>query len=347
MKRTDDIIRILSSVLLGMLIKDFHSLSDNLNGFFRSFPNHSAYAGIIATLTAITLIGLFVRNIHGSARYDDFVEKKEYVLSLDATVAKRSSAFLLTFLGLFIGPVLASHIIAYHLPKVAGNSSWWVIAPLFFTLAVYAVWDLFLWLGDVKHTTNTESLTIQDVAHRWLKIDAYCLALLTALLIVFVIYQGKGLDFPPELIGIGFIVISGVAIFGDYISNRLFYFPQPKRKSDVTKEYFEQRIEEQTINLFEYTHEQTTKLKGYLDQKVDELSSQIGQKGSERAPQTNPETRLLSELVLIELLNEHRRYIDQRFNDLSKAIDGKRSWANILQNLFTKLGELRQRKYDH
>ncbi len=228
MRKFEDILRILSSILLGTLIRDFDSMSKNLKMYFEQRP-HSLYVDEVADTTTVVLIALFFRNIHGSARYDSFCEETGYYPLFERNRIGRSATFALTLLALFFGPAHAGHRIATHLRM--DQSVRMMALYLFLPLLVYAVWDVLLWCSDTGRKNRSDKLHMQDVIDHWVKIDALGLLIVILMGLCWLYLKLSEAAFPSELMAVFFILCAVSAISADYITNVDFYFPAKKKKS--------------------------------------------------------------------------------------------------------------------
>jgi cytochrome bd-type quinol oxidase subunit 2 len=228
MKKFDDILRVLSSVLLGVVVKDFELIRGNLIKFLdpkgsQFSPTVCSYFAMIAT---VMLVLLLLRNLHGSARYDELIEKRGYPPHYERWLAGRFWAYFFAVAGLFGGPFFAGHRLANHLPP-----DYEVVKaafPLFFPFVIYGIWDVVLWLSEPESKAIEQTdVSLGEVALKWIKIDALALALGTALLVYWVYLEGKNEKLLPwQMLGV-FVLIACLVIVLDYSANRRFYFPEP------------------------------------------------------------------------------------------------------------------------
>jgi hypothetical protein len=228
MKKFDDMLRILSSVLLGVVVKDFELIKGNLTRFLDPKGDqldHTA-CSYLASFTTGMLIMLLLRNLHGSARYDELIEKRGYPPRYERWLMGRFWAYSFAVAGLFGGPFFAGHRLANHLPP-----DYEVVKaafPLFFPFVIYGIWDVVLWLSEPEQkSVGQTDVSLGEVALKWIKIDALALALGAALLMYWVYLEGKNQKLLPwQMLG-GFGLMACLVIVLDYISNRRFYFPEP------------------------------------------------------------------------------------------------------------------------
>lgn len=295
MRRFEDILRILSSVLLGTLVRDFELLSDGLKKYFLSHnsPFFSPYAENTATVTSIVLIVVYFRNIHASARYDEFIEKEKYVLQIDRKLKWRVVSFLLALLSL-VGAPVAGHILAHHLPD-KGDILLMVVF-LFLPFAVYLVWDFILCLSDPEPSSAEAHREVEQIAWKWLFIDAIGLALVTILLVANLYLEGlEGYrqSLPPEVVAGGFVLIAVVTVSYDYYKNHRLYFPSYAEQLEAAPA--------------------TTETAEELEQKIDELKAH-----------TSEQTEALARLITTGLQQQQER-IDQKLNELTQNLYIRRS----------------------
>lgn len=307
MRRFEDILRILSSVLLGTLVRDFELLSDGLKNYFLSHnsPFFSIYAENTATVTSIVLIAVYLRNIHASARYDEFIEREEHVLKIDRKLRWRVGSFLLALISLFGAPV-AGHILAHHLPDK--GDILWIIIPLFLPLAVYLVWDFALWLSDPEPSSEEAHREVEQIAWKWLFIDAVGLALVTILLIGNLALEGlEGYkqSLPPEVVAGGFVLIAIVIVLSDYLWNHRLYFPSYAEQLEAAPA--------------------TTETAEELEQKIEELKAH-----------TSEQVEALARLITAGLQQQQER-IDQRLNELTQNLPIRRSPYKVVGRFLRRL----------
>jgi hypothetical protein len=319
-------------VLVGLLVRDFHTLTSGLSNYFQSYQVARERADWIAFSTAVTLIILFVRNIHGSARYDDYIGERKYLFSLDETVWKRFGAFFLTFLALFGGPISASHILSYHLDN--GASTFWLLLLLFFTLLIYAFWNFCLWVSEARRVSTLDSPTMQDITHQWVKVDALAILFGAVLGLSVFALQIKKQKLAPDLIALGFVGIALFVIITDYYLNRYFYFPAIKREAEspgyVTDQELSQRLEEQTVLIRSSVVLQITNLR-------DKLSCQISQASLDTRKQTDA---ILSEMTSgferqSKQLDVHEAQFNEYFSDSDPRVRFIVLLLKKLRNLFS------------
>ena len=297
MRRFENILRILSSVLLGTLVRDFDSLSGGIKNFFLSHNSSffSPYAPKIATFTAIVLIGVYLRNIHASACYDDFIEARGYVLKIDRRLRWRITSFGLGLLSLFGAPV-AGHIIAHHLPDRGSRA--WLTWCLFLPFAVYFIWDIILYLADPEPSSENAHLEIEEISRKWLRIDAAGLFLVAILLIYNLYLEGYKQVLPTEVIAAAFILIAVGTIFADYLWNNRLYFPA----------YSERSANHATVNLDEHLDNQIRVIRDNSNEKLEALA----------------------DFVKVELLQQ-QFHIDQKFAELTIDLNTRRPSYKVLR----------------
>ena len=224
MKRFDDVLRMLSGILLGIMVRDFDIMSKNLCAFCGGIPqNRIEY--LVAFCAVLMLLAIFLRNIHGSTRYDEYIENEKCSSTIERKVGGRFFVWLLYIFALFLGPSLAGRRLALVEPT---DSLGWLATILFFSLAVYIVWDFMLWFFPLEKTTGNGRVErrLEDVVRNWVKIDV--LAVLLGMVFV-ALYCFVALDCQENvqrlLVTVSFVVISCFMLVGDYWKNRHFYFP--------------------------------------------------------------------------------------------------------------------------
>ena len=233
LKRFGDMLNLLSGILLTSIVMDFDELHNNFATLFLSQGNYFA-VGIVSRLATINIICLFIRNIHGSIRYDELVEKAKDRAVLDSTHSGRFFAFCFALGTLFFGPSIIDQYLGHHALVRAGNGNGGELAHemmtgqvfatvLLLPFVIYIVWDLLLWmLGTMEPGDGSE---MDVVAYRWMVMDAVALILMQVFGLASLYRQWKNLPFNYEYATLGFMVISSSIVIGDYILNRRFYFP--------------------------------------------------------------------------------------------------------------------------
>lgn len=233
MKRFDDILRVISGVLLGVLVRDFDTLVGGFASLYRQEHRHffdDSVAGATAFLVAIA----FLRNIHGSARYDDFLKEQdealkkqgqELSLASESTYAGRMTAFGLTLASLFFGPFWVSHEIANHASRASTKEFFTVI--LFFPFLVFAIWDFRLWFLEDDGAQGWKG-TLTAITYKWVCIDCIAIFLLLSYAALNLYLRSKGVivqgNENTEFSSLAFLLIVSFMIATDYLVNRTFYF---------------------------------------------------------------------------------------------------------------------------
>jgi hypothetical protein len=224
MKRFEDVLRVLSSILLGSLIRDFDSLDKHLKTYLESHGTGTYLnePGMVATAVSFVLILTLLRNIHGSARYDDYVEDVKYKPSFETRLRGRVGSFILAIAALFASPIVGHHI-AHHLNPSYSQPV--VAILLFFPFLIYSCWDILLCFADPEAPNGSRQRSIREVAVTWLKIDM--IGVVGVMLIgLWALYlRGCGQDLPTDFLGLGFTGLATVMIGADYLLNAHFYFP--------------------------------------------------------------------------------------------------------------------------
>jgi len=224
MKRFNDVLRLLSSILLGGVVRELDDFQHALLRLINVDGPHPL-SSIVAHTTAIALVITFVRNLFGSVQYDFFVNNWEWMPSLELKVSGRALSTAMALWALFGGPYFSVHLLTHHFQE--GLTAPGLLFLLMFPISVFLMWDSMLWLsappGDPVHAAE-----FQRVTCNWIAIDACAL-----LVIVFL-----GIDslaqapYQVSMYRVAFVacgVLMGSAAF-DFAMNRHFYFPLPKFK---------------------------------------------------------------------------------------------------------------------
>jgi hypothetical protein len=220
----------LSSILLGLIVQDFDALRRNFAWLFLQSETSIA-ADFVARVTAIAVIAMFLRNIHGAVRYDELLGKKTVLPSLDASTIGRVFSFACAVAALFLGPSLIGHMIIHHAGQdvidpathrpVPLGAHWYTLT-LFFPFACFLVWDLMIWLLGTEKDKST--LMFEKTTLYWIKIDVS--GLLAALILgAFALWRRLQHPFNYEFMAFSFLVIAAGIVVADYWLNREFYFP--------------------------------------------------------------------------------------------------------------------------
>ncbi len=224
MKRFGDVLRILSSVLVGAIIKDFDKLRDGLSRWLGD--GSTTWWRSAAWWTGAMLIALFVRNIHGSVQYDDWTAKTGFRSSMEKGTGGRALVFAFSIVGLFLGPFLPSHLFAYDfatpnpVPEVG-----WAIGVLFLSPAVYFLWDVMLFSGRSRGFGDGPQMhELHELLLRWCKIDLVAVGFSFFPLMYFYL-TAKPWHLSPSTVGHDFILVAILIIVSDYAWNHSLYFP--------------------------------------------------------------------------------------------------------------------------
>jgi hypothetical protein len=221
MRRFGDILRLLSSLVLGLMVRDVDNIVDGFNAFYSTHPKQGDF---LAGSTAVLLIGVFFRNIHGSSVYDEWYTRRK-MRPLPSFERYRLGKFLtlLLLLGtLFVAPALTAHYFVHHLRDLTTLG---VFVLLFMSFALYLAWNLLLWLPEDKYSDVGHVPEIADIALNWLRIDMGSAILVAFLGLYWVYNHDRQLPMPKTLVGCCFCCVAAWTIVADYWVNRSFYFP--------------------------------------------------------------------------------------------------------------------------
>jgi hypothetical protein len=229
MRKFDDVLRIISSILLGALIRDIDDLRKSLGLFIINSSRGSIEPHDKDYLTlaiSIVLVATFLRNIHGSARYDELIARRGYTPNLERRVGGRMWFFALGVAGLFLGPFFAGHQLAHHLAP----EDWvgWPTFCLFFSFGIYLLWNMSLWLSDPDDGDASNGPAVDVIVERWLKIDAVGILVIIVMFGYSLYLRAGGHRLSAALMALTFIVFGIVVTLADYVANREFYFPGPR-----------------------------------------------------------------------------------------------------------------------
>src|SRR5947209_16932948 len=150
MRRFGDVLRLLSSLVLGMMVRDYDKITKSFECFYqRQVPGgHS----LLATVTTFLLFAVFFRNIHGSSVYDEWSERqpKRPPPRFECYRPGKVLTFLFLLATLFIAPAAAAHYFGEH-DTLNGVSSLKVFILLFASFGLYLFWNICLWLPECRY----------------------------------------------------------------------------------------------------------------------------------------------------------------------------------------------------
>jgi hypothetical protein len=222
MRRFSDFLRILTSIVLGGILRDASKLHHTLDVYLRAAGSSRVH--ILSWAVSLAIVGLFIRNAHGSACYDEWREsRKSYVPTYERFVLGRVAAFAFAVLALAAGPFLTAYLFCREVPPAASIAPAVFIAALFMPIFVYGVWDIMLWLCEPESTGATPR--VQEIARVWMKVDGVALFVATFSVGRYFVLARGGREMTLVEIACYFLVIVAVVIVGDYIGNHRFYFP--------------------------------------------------------------------------------------------------------------------------
>ncbi|MBI1746442.1 MAG: hypothetical protein HYR55_07620 [Acidobacteria bacterium] len=222
MKRFNDVIRILSSILLGLVVREWDGLCKNVD----SILCHSNLLFQTVDLTFITcciLVITFLRNIHGSTQYDKFTENgAKYQPLFEDCAFGRFVALGFGVFALFFGPYFTAHMLAFHSQPVEPTARA-LAFYLFLPFGIYLVWDLLLWLFERDQSQGDASM-MPEVVNSWVRIDGGALLMGLATLFVYLWLSVHNRPFLAGYVIVSFDLIAVFILFSDYIRNHRFYF---------------------------------------------------------------------------------------------------------------------------
>jgi hypothetical protein len=166
------------------------------------------------------IVAFFVRNVHASFRYDQWVSARKFSPSYEKKLLGRAWTFLASLLALFVSSYAAEHFLAGHLDSVIPVK--WLVVALVAPFVIYFIWDLILWV-DTDDPSAKRDKIMQQFVKRWLVIDTAGMTWLLACLA----YSGAVGSTPDRglslvLFCFSFLTVGTVA--ADYYLNRGFYF---------------------------------------------------------------------------------------------------------------------------
>src|SRR5437016_4691356 len=108
MRRFSDFLRILTSIVLGGILRDASKLHHTLDVYLRVAGSSTVH--LLSWAVSLAIVGLFIRNAHGSACYDEWREGRSYVPTYECCVWGRFATFAFSVLALAAGPFLTAYI---------------------------------------------------------------------------------------------------------------------------------------------------------------------------------------------------------------------------------------------
>ena len=212
MQRLGNTLRILASVLMGVLCRDFLDLEKGVQSTITGDGGDS----LGAFLTVAVFIAICIRNIHGSAAYDDWVDEKKFVPAHERHVWGRVLSFLCALVGLFAGPFTLDFLLK-HGPRV--GVAWLCVLPF----APYVLWNFTLWWNSSGEVGAEREARVFST--RWLLMDFLWLATVIVVWIYARVLPIRRESFPFELTCSAFIVVGASTVVADYWFNSSYYFP--------------------------------------------------------------------------------------------------------------------------
>jgi hypothetical protein len=206
------------------MVKDIDPMTEKLSLFCNCDQNNKSEHPA-AFIVVLMLLGVFLRNIHGSARYDDYVQEHKCGSRIERNVGGRIFVWLLCILALFLGPSLAGRRLAHGFELTASAER--LIVVLFFSLFVYLVWDFTLWFFPIEQVRENGKVErhLEDVVRNWVKIDALAILLGMAFTAYWLFVQDWGDGSKRIYVAWSFVTIASMMLATDYYKNRHFYFP--------------------------------------------------------------------------------------------------------------------------
>ena len=221
MRRFGDLLRLVSGLVLGLIVRDVDDITGNLHAFF--YPKDFKTRGDrLAVITAVTLIALFLRNLHGSSVYDDWLARRGRTPVLERTRKGKVFTLCMLLTTLFVSPVLVAHLLSKHLSKLYSPTAMALL--LFSSFAFYGLWNFFLWITDRDYSESSEP-GISDLALSWLRVDIIALSVIALFATRWVYLSSIRQPIPTAAIGWCFCLVSTWTILADYVQNRGLYFP--------------------------------------------------------------------------------------------------------------------------
>lgn len=229
MKRFDDFLKLLLSVLVGQVVKESDEISQHLETYFASAPGPVVGASaslrtFVAQYLPFLLVALYLKNIHASLQYDRCAHEAKYAPKLEKSTFGRSLTFAFSILALFVFPFWAEHELAKHLN--VSFSIYSLATFLFGPFVIYLVWDGILFL-ERPDPTSTQHDALANVVHRWFKLDLAGLAAAGIAVLVGVVQVHNGFVVRPEYVALGFMILTLINVTVDYVVNARFYFSDP------------------------------------------------------------------------------------------------------------------------
>lgn len=219
-RRYDDVIQLLASVLLGVGLQFFKEVVDGLSSL--------TYSSAVSYFTTFSLFFVFFRNVHGLIAYDVWAEAHDYEPPFESTTGHIVAFFIFAFLAAILFPSSAVYVLKNHTGRdgwlvSSPYSAWWLFGFLVAPVIVYVVWDVWwlikLWKNSSGHD-HPAHLELLKFTKRWCVIDIVCLVVLST-----VISRGASLNNLWACVAAASMAV--VAVLLDYGSHLKYYFPLP------------------------------------------------------------------------------------------------------------------------
>jgi hypothetical protein len=226
-RRYDEVVRLLASVLLGVGLRDYQDVVEGVQAIVWSHDGTLLPRGA-AHFVALSVFIVFFRNVYGLIAYDAWRDTHEYEAPFEGRHYLVATSFLFSVAGALVLPSLGVYLIKTHRVGHAlavGPKAMYVI--LLLPVVIYVFWD-YLWLtrfqGERRSDLSEARAELYGFTTRWCAIDGvvgtavYC--------VMFGFANGLG----RWTMGLALLlaaVIGLSAVVADYLSHIRFYFALP------------------------------------------------------------------------------------------------------------------------
>ncbi len=219
LRRFDDFLKLLLAIVVGQFVRESGDITVTLKNITVA---PTSWASWLAELCPFILVVVTLRHVHGSILYDAQSAKEGFVPTYEKRLRGRALGFFAGFAAGIVAPYSAEHVLAHHEPLITGTN-WILPAILLGPFAVYAAWDVAVWL-HTKTEETAHGFPLQRVLGNWLFIDAIALFAMLGGLWYLLHETINARRFPPEGVVLVFSVVAVSTVLLDYILNSKFYF---------------------------------------------------------------------------------------------------------------------------
>lgn len=224
MKRFDDFLKLLLSILIGQVVKEHDKIREHLEGFINAYGKKTELGTSMAYWGPIFMVMLYLRNIHGSICHDLAMSSPQnatFAPRYETKTAGRAFTQVLSLLALFVIPFMAVHALEKH-DVATEYDPFLMMFLLIGPIPVYFVWNLIIILCVPEMDPKTSKMS--GVVHNWLRIDAIGLVGAFVGFVYWLICQ-RFWVLRGDVVAAGVSVLVVATVVFDYVVNASFYFP--------------------------------------------------------------------------------------------------------------------------